>query len=152
ALRLTANDASLTNLALGGDGKVDLSVIGEKSGKSGDIEAYFQDHIVNGKDLEDALAADKQKNGDKSDAFAVIKKFAGDAAMFESFLGGKLSNDDKLKLDAKINDEIADTILDTGSMDDLKSIFADSNGNFDETKATAIIDKAKQADPSMFTD
>lgn len=152
ALSLTANDATLTNLALGGDGKVDLSSIGDKAGKSTDIQNYFKDHILNGKDLQDALAADKQKNGDKSDPLPIIQKFAGDSGIFQAFLGDKISADDRMKVSTTINDTIADTILDGGNADNLKGFFADDNGNFDDAKVTAIIDKAKQADPTMFTD
>jgi hypothetical protein len=102
--------------------------------------------------MQDAIAADKQKNGDNANPGAIIKQFASDTSMYQSLLGSKVSNDDKLKLSAIINTQIADSVLDSGSADDLKMIFADSNGNLDDAKLTAIIDKAKQDDPAMFTD
>ncbi|MDF0733626.1 type III effector HrpK domain-containing protein [Pseudomonas entomophila] len=145
ALSLAGTDATLTDLALGGDGKVDLAAIAEKSGKSGDIEQYFREHILNGKDLDDALA----KGGDP---LAAIGQFGSQAALFSEFLGDRVSPQDASDVQQRINQALSQTLIDGATDDALKDIFGDGSGNFDEAKVTAIIEKAMADDPDMFKD
>lgn len=146
ALSLAGTDATLTDLALGGDGNVDLSAIADKSGKSGDIQQYFTDHILNGKDLDDALA---QPNADPMTA---IGQYAAHAALLKEFLGDKVSAQDASTVQQYVNQAVSDTLVNGASDDVLKGAFGDDNGNFDEAKTEAIIDKAMADDPDLFKD
>lgn len=146
ALSLAGTDATLTDLALGGDGHVDLSVIAQKSGKSGDIEQFFKDHILNGKDLEDALV---QPNADPMTA---IGQYAAHAELLKEFLGDKVSAQDSSTVQQYVNQAVSDSLVNGANDDVLKGAFGDANGNFDEAKTTAIIEKAMADDPEMFKD
>lgn len=146
ALSLAGTDATLADLALGGDGQVDLAAIADKSGKSADIEQLFKDHILNAKDLQDALA---QPNADPMTA---IGQYAAHAALLKEFLGDKLSAQDSSTVQQYVNQSISDTLVDGANDDVLKGAFGDANGNFDEAKTQAIIDKAMADDPEMFKD
>ncbi|MFV3315022.1 type III effector HrpK domain-containing protein [Pseudomonas sp. NY15374] len=145
ALALAGTDATLTDLALGGDGNVDLASIADKSGKSGDIEQYFREHILNGKDLEDGLS----KGGDP---MTVIGQYASNAALFKEFLGDKVTPQEASEVGQRINQAVSDSLIDGADNTTLKDIFGDGSGNFDENKAKAIIDKAMADDPDMFKD
>ncbi|WP_411382940.1 type III effector HrpK domain-containing protein [Pseudomonas sp. L7] len=145
ALALAGTDATLTDLALGGDGSVDLASIADKSGKSGDIEQYFREHILNGKDLEDGLS----KGGDP---MTVIGQYASNAALFKEFLGDKVTPQEASEVGQRINQTVSDSLIDGADNTTLKDIFGDGSGNFDENKAKAIIDKAMADDPDMFKD
>ena len=147
ALRLAANNASLTNLALGGDGNVDLAAIAEKSGKTGDIEQYFHDHVVSGQDLQAAIAKAQQ---DGVDPVSAIQNFAADAAAYKAFLGDKISSDDAAAVETQVTEALSETLVGAAGGDVMKQMFGDANGNFDEAKATDVITKAAQADPDMF--
>lgn len=145
ALAMAGTDATLIDLALGGDGQVDLAAIAEKSGKAGDIEQYFRDHILNGQDLSTALAT-----GD--DPILAISQFGSQAALFKAFLGDRVSLQDASEVQQRINQAVSETLVDGATADTLKDIFGDGAGNFDEAKVTAIIEKAMAEDPNMFTD
>jgi hypothetical protein len=146
ALGLAGTDATLTDLALGGDGNVDLAAIADKSGKSGDIEQYFKDHILNGKDLEDALAQPD------TDPMTAIGQYAANASLLKEFLGDKVSLEDSSVVQQYVNQAISDTLVNGANDDVLKGAFGDADGNFDEAKTKAIIDKAMADDPQMFKD
>ncbi|MDR9750833.1 type III effector HrpK domain-containing protein [Pseudomonas sp. SZMC_28357] len=149
---LAATDASITDMALGGNGEVDLSVIAKNSGKSEQIEQYFRENIVTGKALDEALAKDRETNGDKADPAAVIAKFSNDATLYKAYLGDKVSPEDADVTQQIISQKISETLVDGANDDVMKQIFGDANGNFDEAKTKAIIDKAMADDPAMFTD
>lgn len=146
ALSLAGTDATLTDMALGGDGKVDLAAIADKSGKSGDIEQFFKDHILNGKDLQDGLA------DSNADPMTVIGQYAAHAALLKEFLGDKVSAQDSSTVEQYVNQAVSDTLVNGANDDVLKSMFGDANGNFDEAKTEAILDKAMADNPDMFKD
>lgn len=145
ALAMAGTDATLTDLALGGDGQVDLAAIADRSGKSGDIEQYFREHILNGQDLADAL-------GKGTDPMLAISQFGTQAALFKEFLGDKVSAQDASEVQQRINQALSETLIDGATTEALKDIFGDGSGNFDEAKVTAIIEKAMAEEPNLFTD
>jgi len=146
ALGLAATDATLTDLALGGDGKIDLAAMADKSGKAPEIEQYFREHILNGKDLQDGLAKEN------ADPLAVVQKFATDAAILTEFLGNRITAQDTSAVQQWVTETLSETLVDGANDDVLKNAFGDENGNFDEAKTKDIIDKAMAADPEMFKD
>jgi len=152
ALSLSATDASLTDSALGGTGEVDLTTIAKNSGKSDQIEQYFRENILTGKGLDDALAKDRELNGDKADPTAVIAKFSSEATLYKAYLGDKVSAEDADVTQQVITQKISETLVDGANDDVMKQIFGDANGNFDEAKAKEIIDKAMADNPDMFKD
>lgn len=152
AMYFAATDANLTDLALGGNGEVDLENIAKNSGKSDQIEAYFHENIVTGKGLEDALAKDREVNGDKADPTAVIAKFSNDAILYKAYLGDKVSAADADTTQQIISEKISETLVDGANTDVMKQVFGDADGNFDEAKTKAIIDKAMEDNPDLFKD
>jgi hypothetical protein len=152
AMYLAATDASLTDVALGGSGEVDLKTIADNSGKSDQIEQYFRDNILTGKGLNDAIAKDRELNGDNANPTAVIARFSNDATLFKGYLGDKVSADDADVTQQIIAQKISETLVDGANDDVMKQIFGDANGNFDEAKAKEVIDKAMADNPDMFKD
>ncbi|MDR9752459.1 type III effector HrpK domain-containing protein [Pseudomonas sp. SZMC_28357] len=152
ALYLAATDANLTDMALGGSGEIDLATLANNSGKSERIEQYFRENIVTGKALDDALAKDRELNGDKADPAAVIAKFSSDATMYRAYLGDKVSPEDADVTQQIISQKLSETLVDGANDEVMKQIFGDANGDFDEAKTKDIIDKAMADNPDMFKD
>jgi hypothetical protein len=150
ALQIAASDMSIANMALGGDGKVDLVAAADKSGKSAEIQQYFKDHILSGKDLQDAIAKEKQSNGEGADLIPVIQNFAASATVFQAFLGDKISKTDSDNVQTMVTEALSETLVDKADGDIMKLMFGDANGNFDEAKAKAVIDSALAANPDLF--
>ncbi|MFJ3007431.1 type III effector HrpK domain-containing protein [Pseudomonas fluorescens] len=149
---LAATDASLTDMALGGNGEVDLQTLAKNSGKSEQIEQYFRENILTGKGLDDALAKDRELNGDQADTTAVIAKFSNDATLYKAYLGDKISAADADTTQQIITQKLSETLINGANDEVMKQIFGDANGNFDEGKTQAIIDKAMTDNPDMFKD
>jgi hypothetical protein len=152
AMYLATTDANLTDMALGGNGEIDLETIAKNSGKSEQIEQYFHENIVTGEALDEALAKDRELNGDKADPAAVIAKFSNDATLYKAFLGDKVSDADADVIQQIISQNISESLLNGANDDVMKQIFGDAEGNFDEAKTKEIIDKAMIDNPDMFKD
>ena len=145
-LSLAGTDATLTDMALGGNGTVDLEAMADKSGKSAEIQQYFQDHIVSGQDLQNGLAAPN------ADPMTVIGQYAANASLLKEFLGDKVSAQDSSTVQQYVNQAVSDSLVNGANDDVLKSTFGDANGNFDEAKTTAILNQAMADNPDMFKD
>lgn len=145
-LTLAGTDSRLTDMALGGDGNVDLAFIAHRSGKSREIEQYFRENILSGKDLQDALG---QPN---VDPMAAAANFAAQAALFGEFLGDKISVGDASVVQQFVSGAISDALVDGASESVLIDVFGSVNGGIDETKVKDIIDRAMTADAGLFKD
>jgi len=152
ALIMSGTDATLTHQALGGTGEVDLVAMAEHSGKGAQIEQYFRENILTGKDLDSALAKDPEVNGDKADPMAVVAKFSQGAAYYKAFLGDKITPAESDAMKEKVWASVTDTLVDSAGADVMSKTFGDANGNFDEAKTKEIIDKAQADNPEMFKD
>ncbi|MGY2288520.1 type III effector HrpK domain-containing protein [Pseudomonas sp. SDO528_S397] len=142
-LQNAANDATIVNLALGGNGHVDLTALADKAGQSDAIQQYYKNELVTGKAFTDAVAGGM-------DPTVAANSFAASTASAQAFLGDKASADDAATLQVNFNEALGDTLLGSASTDTLNVTLGDGNGNFDEAKVTAAINDAAQKDPEMF--
>lgn len=152
ALLMAATDAGLVNIALGGDGNVDLNKIADHSGKLDDIETYFRENVLSGKSLDEALAQDKELNGDKANPVGVLAGFSSTVGTYKAFLGDRFDADDESSLQTLLNEKSSETMLGEADEDMFKTIFGDASGEFDETKANEYIAKAMEEHPELFVD
>ncbi|MGY2231304.1 hypothetical protein HX780_05820 [Pseudomonas tolaasii] len=143
-LQNAANDAGIANLALGGNGNVDLSKIAANSGQSDAILSYYKNELVTGKAFTDAVAGGM-------DPTVAASSFAASTASTQAFLGDKATADDAATLQVNFNENLGDALLGGATNDTLNVTLGDGNGNFDEAKVTAAINDAQQKDPEMFT-
>ncbi|WP_455928309.1 type III effector HrpK domain-containing protein [Pseudomonas capeferrum] len=142
-LQNAANDTTIANLALGGNGHVDLTGIADKAGQSDNIQQYYKNELVTGKAFTDAVAGGM-------DPTVAASSFAASTASAQAFLGGKASAEDAATLQVNFNEALGDALLGGATTDTLNITLGDGKGNFDEAKVTAAINDAQQKDPEMF--
>lgn len=152
ALIMSGTDATLTHQALGGTGDVDMVAVAQHAGKSEQIEQYFRENVLTGKDLDTALAQDREANGDKADPMAVVAKFSQGATYYKAFLGEKITPAESDTLRELVRQKVSDSLLDSAGQGVMADTFGDANGNFDEAKTKEIVDKALADNPDMFKD
>ncbi|MGU3307658.1 type III effector HrpK domain-containing protein [Pseudomonas sp. M5A4_2d] len=142
-LQNAANDATIANLALGGNGHVDLTKVAANAGQSDAIQSYYKNELVTGKAFTDAVAAGM-------DPTVAASSFAASTASAQAFLGDKATADEAATLQVNFNENLSDALLGGATTDTLNVTLGDGNGNFDEAKVTAAINDAQQKDPQMF--
>jgi trimeric autotransporter adhesin len=134
--------------ALGSGGQtvdVDMGSVVQNSSHYQDILSYYQNNIVTGKDLSDALTGD-------TDQGTALSNFGSEVANFGAVLPASVVQQNNQTLAANYSDIISDSVLDGARSDDLTKIFADSSGNLDESQLNAIIQQVEAQDPTLFTD
>ena len=148
-LQAFVGEAGLFSQAMGSGGKattgLNLQDIAQKSGQQGKLQQAYQDDILSGKELSDAIA-----NG--TDIGSAVQQFTADAAAFGSVLPTQFVSDNAAKLQQTFSDTLSDAVLGNATQFDLTTAFADSNGNFDTAKLTDAINQAEQQDPNSFKD
>ena len=142
-LQNAANDATIANLALGGNGHVDLSKVAANAGQSEAIQSYYKNELVTGKAFTDAVAGGM-------DPTVAASSYAASAASAQAFLGDKATADDAATLQVNFNENLSDALLGGATTDTLNVTLGDGKGNFDEAKVTAAINDAQQKNPEMF--
>src|SRR5471032_1095860 len=143
-LQNAANEMTIANLALGGDGKLDFAAIAQKAGQVDTITSYYKNELVSGQAFKDMLASGM-------DPTAAASSFAASTASAQAFLGASASPDDAAKLQVNFNEILTDTLVNSADGDTLNVTLGDGSGNFDEAKVSAAITSAAQADPTLFT-
>ena len=143
-LQNAANDATIANLALGGNGHVDLTKVAANAGQSDAILSYYKNQLVTGKAFTDAVAGGL-------DPTVAASSFAASTASAQAFLGDKATADDAATLQVNFNENLGDALLGGATTDTLNVTLGDGNGNFDDAKVTAAINDAQQKDPEIFT-
>ena len=143
ALQNAANDATIANLALGGNGHVDLTKIAANAGQSDAILSYYKNELVTGKAFTDAVTGGM-------DPSVAASSFAASTASAQAFLGDKATAEDAATLQVNFNEHLGDALLGGATTDTLNVTLGDGNGNFDEAKVTVAINDAQQKDPQMF--
>lgn len=140
--------ATTLSLALGSDGKavppVDIQAAAEKSGQQGALQEAYTNDILSGKQLGDAI-----DNG--TDVGTAVQQFEIDAANFGAALPTQFVADNAQKLQQTFSDTLSNAMERNATPADLKTAFADKDGNFDTAKVTDAVNQAIAADPSFAT-
>ncbi|AMB85463.1 hypothetical protein AWM79_09170 [Pseudomonas agarici] len=144
ALQNAANDITIANLALGGDGKVDLHAIAEKSGQMDNLYNTYKNDFVSGQAFKDMLASG-------TDPVAAASSFTASASAFKAFLGPNATSGDAQILQVNFNEALSEALVNSADSNSLNITLGDANGNFDEAKVTAALNSAAEADPQLFT-
>ncbi|MGY3450541.1 type III effector HrpK domain-containing protein [Bradyrhizobium sp. USDA 4353] len=134
--------------ALGSGGKtIDVNIAGivQKSSHYQEILAYYQNNVVTGKDLRDALSSG-------TDQGTALANFASEVASFGAVLPASVVQQNNATLAKNYGDIVAEAVLGGAGADQLTKIFASSNGQLDETQLNAIIAQVEAQDPTLFTD
>lgn len=148
-LQAFVGEAAVFAQAMGTGGKamtgLDLQGIVQKSGQEGKLQQAYQDDILSGKELKDALA----KGGDPSTA---VKQFTADAAAFGSVLPTDFVQQNAAKLQQTFSDTLSDGLLGNATSTELNSAFADGSGNLDTNKLNDVVSQVETQNPDMFKD
>ncbi|BBP78904.1 hypothetical protein PHLH7_50080 [Pseudomonas sp. Ost2] len=144
ALQNAANDITIANLALGGNGDVDLHAIAEKSGQMDNLYNTYKNDFVSGQAFKDMVASGM-------DPVEAASSFAASASAFQAFLGPNATSGDAATLQVNFNEALSDALVNSADSNSLNITLGDANGNFDEAKVTAALNAAAEADPQLFT-
>ncbi|NWA64228.1 hypothetical protein HX773_25415, partial [Pantoea sp. B9002] len=104
ALQNAANDITIANLALGGNGDVDLHAIAEKSGQMDNLYNTYKNDFVSGQAFKDMVASGM-------DPVAAASSFAASASAFQAFLGPNATSGDAATLQVNFNEALSDALV-----------------------------------------
>lgn len=109
-----------------------------------EIQTYYEQNILSGKDMKDML----DKGTPLAEAIAI---FGNETALFSTFLDPAYVQSKAADLQAGFSNAIKDH-LGNSPLSDLIKAFGDANGNIDDAKLTAVLEKMREIDPAMFLD
>lgn len=115
----------------------------QQSGQEQNLENAYMDQVVNGKLLDNEIAKG-------TDLGAAIGDYSQAAAAYGTALDPTFVQNNLGALRQNFLTNVTDAIMNSGSYTDLKSAFGDSKGNFDNGKATQILQQLQKQDPDLF--